>query len=92
MNTASRTSGKAKASLYLGLASTLLGILALFSRFYPLLVLIALTTAAAIVLGVSSKRRIRASGGVLVGSGLATNGMVLSVAGPVLGFLLMPSF
>jgi hypothetical protein len=90
MNTASRISGQARVSLCLGLISTFLGILAVVSRFYPLLLLIALTAAAAIGLGVSSKRRIRASGGALLGSGSAVSGIVLSVAGPILGFLLMP--
>ena len=90
MNTASRMSGKARASLYLGLTSTLLGTLAVVTRFYPLLLLIALTAAVAVGLGVSSKRRIRASGGVLVGSGSAASGIFLSVAGSILGFLLMP--
>jgi hypothetical protein len=90
MNTPSRMSGQARASLYLGLSSTLLGILAVVSRFYPFLLLIALTAAAAIGLGVWSKRRIRASGGVLLGSGSVASGIFLSLAGPILGFLLLP--
>ncbi len=90
MGTTHRSSGKAKASLYLGLLCLLLGILTLFSQFYPFLILIILAAVSALILALRSKRQIRASGGELVGSGFATSGVILSVAGVVVGFLLMP--
>jgi hypothetical protein len=90
MEIASRTSRKAQASLYLGLTSTLLGVSAVLTSFYPLLVLVGLTAAAAILLGILSKRGMRRRGELLGGSGLATCGMFLSVAGVALGFFFMP--
>jgi hypothetical protein len=90
METTRRTSSKARASFYLGLISSLVAIPALFTRFYPLLALIALTAVSAIILGVGSRRQIRASSGLLVGSGRATAGMILSLAGLIIGFFLMP--
>jgi hypothetical protein len=88
MTTTGRKSRNSQASLFLGLASTMLGIYAVASRFYPILVLLALTAAGAIVLGFLSKRAVRRSGGLLVGSGRATGGICLSLAGILLGFFL----
>jgi hypothetical protein len=83
-----RTSGKAKASLILGIATLILGFWTAASRSLPVFILAILACVIALIFGIVGRREVAKNELELHGKGLAGWGIGLSIAGPALGLAL----
>jgi hypothetical protein len=88
MSSPGRTSGKAKASLILGIATLILGFWTAGSRSLPVFVLSIVVCLLALILGIVGRREVAKNELELHGKGLAGWGIGLSIAGPALGLAL----
>jgi len=88
MSSSIHTSGKAIASLVLGIVTLIMGFWTAGSRSLPIFILCILVCLFALILGIIGRKEIARSGPDLQGGLLAGWGIGMSLAGPILGLIL----
>ena len=88
MVNAIHTSGKAIASLVLGILTLFMGMWTAGSRSLPIFILCIVLCLLALSLGIVGRKEIAKNNSELQGGGLAGWGIGMSVAGPILGLLM----